>query len=382
LTKCPRCFSPLHLDVFAWVEKEPRQVVADPVASAYAGREVRMGPVTVANRSEWSGEWPPSPEHPYDAACPHCHFVLPSHWYFGNATCITMAGARATGKTVYIAVLVKQLQRFAARLDREVFGANEETVRRFRDEYETPLFEDRGILQPTPRASLHGSYQHDPLIFNLGEWGGTRQYLVIRDVAGEDLEAADVGGVAWDFFSRADAVLFLFDPLRVGEVANQLRDLVPASTTVGGDPRHVLHTVTNLIGDGSPKLAVILSKFDALQALSAVQASSWGQVMGQPGAAYNRDPGLLERGYDEEEGLRLHEEVRSLLTRLDAGPALTTMVNQVTGRQYEHRFFAVSALGAPPEGEKLSDRGISPFRVTDPVRWVPAANNVMVEGAR
>ncbi|GAB08667.1 hypothetical protein GOARA_015_00050 [Gordonia araii NBRC 100433] len=380
MTKCPRCFSPLGLDDFAWVDREPAQVVVDPVASAYAGREVRMGKVSTAKRHEWHGEWPPKPDRPYDAACPICHFVLPPHWYFGNAITITMAGARATGKTVYIAVLIKQLQRFAARLDREVFPANDETVRRFRDEYEQPLFTERGILQPTPRASLHGSYQHDPLIFNLGEWGGVRQYMVIRDVAGEDLEAADVGGVAWDFFSRADAVLFMFDPLRVGEVANQLRDLVPVSSNVGGDPRQVLHTVSNLISGGTPKLAVILSKFDALQALAAVEASAWGQVMGQLGAAYNRDPGLLARTYDEDDGLRLHEEVRSLLTRLDAGPALTTMVNPVTGRQYEHRFFAVSALGAAPEGEKLSDRGISPFRVTDPVRWVLAANNILVEG--
>ena len=75
-----------------------------------------------------------------------------------------------------------------------------------------------------------------------------------------------------------------------------------------------------------------------------------GQVMGQLGAAYNRDPSLLARGYDENDGQGLHEEVRSLLTKLDAGPALTTMVNPVTGHQYEHRFFAVSALGASPEG--------------------------------
>ncbi|MFT4201671.1 TRAFAC clade GTPase domain-containing protein [Gordonia sp. (in: high G+C Gram-positive bacteria)] len=381
MTKCPRCFAALGLDTFAWVDRTPAQVAVDATASAYAGREVRMGAVSQAHRAEWGGEWPPKPEQPYDAVCPYCHFVLPPHWYFGDTTCITMAGARATGKTVYIAVLVKQLQRFAARLDREVFPVTEETVRRFRDEYEKPLFEDRGILEPTPRAALHGSYQHDPLIFNLGEWGGTRQYLVIRDVAGEDLEAADVGGPAWEFFSRADAVLFLFDPLRVGEVANQLRDLVPVSSNVGGDPRHVLQTVTRLIGSGNPRLAVILSKFDALQALSQVQSSAWGQVMGNLGAAFNCDPSLLGRTYDENDGLLLHEEVRSLLTRLDAGPGLTTMVNPLTGQQYEHRFFAVSALGTSPEGEKLSDRGISPFRVTDPVRWVLAAKNIMVEGA-
>ena len=139
-------------DAVAWVDRDPAQVVVDPVASAYAGREVRMGVVTLARRHEWAGEWPPTPDPPCDPVCPTCHFVLPQHWYHGNAICLTMAGARATGKTVYIAVLIKQLQRFAARLDREVFPANDETVRRFRDEYEKPLFEDRGILQPTPRA--------------------------------------------------------------------------------------------------------------------------------------------------------------------------------------------------------------------------------------
>lgn len=44
------------------------------------------------------------------------------------------------------------------------------------------------------------------------------------------------------------------------------------------------------IGSGEPRLAVILSKFDALRALRDVDGSEWSMVMSNAGAAYLRDP--------------------------------------------------------------------------------------------
>lgn len=385
MTKCPRCFNPLSPDVFAWTEARPAKVEPDPVASAYLGHEVRGGEVRTATRPPDVGDsWTPIPAgftEPVVILCPICHYELPDLWYYGSATCITLAGARYTGKTVFIAVLIKQLQQFAERLGREVVPANATTQERYSEEYERPLFDERGLLQPTPSAALHGSYQHEPLIFHLGRWGERARYLVIRDVAGEDMERGELGGRAWEFFALADAVFFLFDPIRVDEIAHQLRDLVPDSRLVGGDPREVLRRVLGLIGAGEPKLAVVLSKFDALQALSRVQASTWGRIMAHPGAAFNRDPGLVNRRYDEDDGRLLHAEVHSLLTRLEAGPLLTGMQNQVTGRHYDHRFFAVSALGETPEGDKLHRSGITPFRVLDPLRWVLADADVLQEPA-
>ncbi|GAB19905.1 hypothetical protein GOEFS_096_00820 [Gordonia effusa NBRC 100432] len=369
MTKCPRCFNYLPPDEFAWVDTTSPAQRIDPVASRYAGHDIRGGEVHTGQA--------PGSDAGYVEVCPTCHYELPLNWRLGVATCVTMAGARYTGKTVFIAVLIKQLQKHAELLGREVVPANDQTYRRYRDEYEGPLFDQRGIVQPTPRASLAGSYQHEPLIFNLGLWGDVRRFLVIRDVAGEDLESADIGGPPWQFFSLADAVIFLFDPMRVSEIADQLRDLVPESAQVGGDPREVLRTVMRLIGHGNPKLAVVLSKFDALQALSGVSSSRWARMMSHPGAAFNRDPGLLGHAYDDEDGLLLNAEVQSLLQRLDAGPLLTRVENYMTGHQYEHRFFAVSALGETPEGEKLHRSGISPFRCADPVRWVFAADNVL-----
>lgn len=384
MTKCPRCFDELTPDWFAWAESSPSRTSPDDRGTLFSGVPVSIGKICELRRPNGAPpDWTPPVDYPVtqlegpiDDICPRCHFVLPPRWRWGRATCIAMAGARATGKTVYIAVMVKQLQLLGEKMGIPVEPANNETAQIFAAKYEEPLYEQRGILEATPPMAAGGS-QREPLIFGLGQWNGQRHFLVIRDVAGEDLENANTDGEAWNFFRLADGVLFMFDPLKVEEVGDQLRDLVPAQANYGGDPRQVLRTLMNTFGYGSPKVAVVLSKFDALQSLQDVKGSQWSDIMSNAGAAFSRDPSLDTEPYAAEDGELLHEEVRSLLQKLDAGPMLQSMENPVTGHKYRHRFFAVSALGASPAGEKLHKSGISPFRCLDPVRWVLAEHGVM-----
>lgn len=382
MSKCPRCFVPLPPDVWAFTETEPALPDIDDVASAYLGHPVQMGPVNVIQTAPGAA---PTQEQACAGlgseqvreVCPTCHYPLPLHLRSGQNICIAMAGARFTGKTVYIAVLVKLLERLLQTYNQELTFATPETAKRYRYFYEKPLFEERGLIEPTAGILTAESYQHHPLVFNIGRWHGIPRYLSIRDVAGEDLERPDIAGVPWKFFSVADAVLFLFDPMRVQEIREQLRDLVPTDHSTGGDPREVLRTVMRLIGNGDPKLAIILSKFDALQALRRVTSSWWGQVMTHAGAAFSRDPGLVGAKYDQVDGLSLHIEVKSLLEKLDAGSTLLNVTDPINGRSFDHRFFAVSALGDSPQGSRLSHNGISPFRCGDPVRWVLAEQQIL-----
>jgi len=386
VSKCPRCFVELPYDEFTFTEADPRSTQRDEVASAFRGHHVELGRVLPISHQQGA---PPTVEYasaelgaPAVELCPRCHQALPPRWRWGRATCIAMAGARYTGKTVFIAVMVKLLQRRLEALGHELEYANSETQRRYLTEYEKPLFEERRLVQPTPAARHEESYQHDPLIFQIGRWNGIPNYLAIRDVAGEDLESAQLAGPTWEFFAAADAVFFLFDPMRVDEVRDHLTDLVPTDQATGGDPREVLRLVLRLVCRGQPvlpKLAVILSKFDALQALRHVPSSQWGQIMAHAGAAFSRDPGLLPGNmYDEADALLLHSEVRSLLHRLDAGPALQNPTDPITGRPYlPQRFFAVSALGESPQGDQLGASGISPFRCLDPVQWLLSEQQVL-----
>jgi hypothetical protein len=90
------------------------------------------------------------------------------------------------------------------------------------------------------------------------------------------------------------------------------------------------------------------------------------------GAAILRDAAPLAPA-DDIEGELVHEEVRSLLkwfgediflARAALGPG-------------EHRFFAVSALGASPRGANLNSGGIAPFRCLDPVRWALTGSGML-----
>lgn len=168
----------------------------------------------------------------------------------------------------------------------------------------------------------------------------------------------------------------MFDPLRIKGIRDQLHDLLPAQAFSGGDPRAVLNNVLHAVGPAQPRLAVIVSKFDALRVLRDVEGSEWSLIMSNAGAAYLRDPSDAHQ-YDETDGQLLHEEVRSLLTRLHGGAIVAAVENPSTGLRLPHRYFAVSALGAPPSGNRLHSRGIAPFRCVDPVRWVTAPYGVL-----
>jgi Double-GTPase 2 len=381
VTKCPRCFSVLtpHQHLWMMPPHAGGTRYLDEVGSAFLGAPAECGPFYKWDRPPgYHGPPPPSADAsralqgPVVEVCPVCHYQLPDGWRDGHATCIAMAGARATGKSLYIAVLVKQLELLCENLGVSMEPATRATATAYSAHYETPLFVQRGLIPPTPTVHTQASLQREPLIFSIGIWQDVRRYLVLRDVAGEDMETGDLSAPPFRFFANADGVFFMFDPLRVKSIRDQLQDLLPAQMFSGGDPRSVLNNVMLAIGRGQPRLAVILSKFDALRVLRDVEGSEWSLIMSNAGAAYLRDTSDAQH-YDEAGGQLLHEEVRSLLARLNAASMVAAVENPSTGMRLAYRYFVVSSLGQPPSGNRLHARGIAPFRCADPVRWITSS---------
>ena len=298
---------------------------------------------------------------------------LPRGWQGAATVCIALAGARASGKSLFIGVLVKLLQQMGEDLGFVVEPADETTQERYETNYETPLFEERGLIAPTPSFSNSDAYQHDPLIYNLGEhydWTTETKrnlFIVIRDVAGEDLENLPDDTSRLDFFNYADEILFLFDPLKVPQIKNYLKGFISESE-LGGDPGKVLQNLSRVLNPGNQsRFGIALSKFDTLQSLEAVKNSEWAQIMGNYGSAYRRDNGF---NYDDHDSHLLHFEVESLLVKLDA-KTLVNSINNYFGRDPQKcRYFATSALGAPPKGSHIQETGIAPYRCMDPINWV------------
>lgn len=307
---------------------------------------------------------------PGAARSEHAGRELPAGWAGSGTLCVAMAGARASGKSLYIAVLVKQLEQLAEAHGRVLAPVDDYTERCYREHYERPLFEEMGLMAPTPRMAAEDAYQREPLIFSLGTWevDGERRpwHLVVRDVAGEDLEQLPADPAQLSFFRYADEVLFLFDPLKVPQIRSYLSGLVPAQEP-GGDPLRVLRNLLTVLDGHRPRLAVALSKFDTLQALERVPDSEWARIMGNHGAAYRRDTGL---DHDEADSVLLDREIRSMLLRLDAADLVHTLDERYARAGAPFRHFATSALGASPQGAHLDRRGIAPYRCLDPIRWL------------
>jgi len=354
---------------------------ANPQATLVRGYDVKTKPIFDVSPPARADLPPAQPECPRCSTpsnaevCGYCNHDIPANWRASKVTCIAMAGARATGKSLLLAVAKEQLELFAERHHRSAFRGVGDTERFFAVHYTTPLYEQRRLLGGTVGMGVPESVAREPLIFQfterLGDGSSRSRVLVLRDVAGEDLESLGEMDRFLSFFSRADAVIALLDPLTVAQIRAMLADLIPAATRLGGDGvavmRHVLGLMTNHAPGARTQIpfAVVLSKVDVLQRLREVKGTKWSSIMNRPGSPLQRDPSLMTAGFNETDGDLLHEELVGLLELLNAA-TLTAMVNETADR---FRYFAVSALGESPEGDMIHAGGIAPFRVLDPFKW-------------
>ncbi|GAA2102084.1 MULTISPECIES: TRAFAC clade GTPase domain-containing protein [Brevibacterium] len=387
MSKCPLCFYEVPVDHYMWALKNTGlEPVVDDVASRWLGAEVAYEAVLDLHQSnpDYHGPWPPDgralaaefaePGTEVEGEiCPHCHNPLPEHWRETMVTNVVMCGARASGKSLYIATAVKSLHQFLLRHGASVQMATAATERVYREHYEKPLFQEMGLMGATVAANTGADAFHlTPLIFSLGVDPVTRlrHMLVLRDVAGEELENPPAEDTHLDFMVRADTVIFMFDPLSVDAIRRRLQDLVPLDARSSGSATTVLDNLQRRIGVSArpPRVAVALSKFDVMQKLADINDAEWSRIMSNPGAAMMREPSYVQ-SFDLDESFRVHEEIRSLLLFMQAAEVVNKMERPHLGSPMPHQYFAVSALGDSPQGEKVSSHGIAPFRVLDPLLW-------------
>lgn len=319
-------------------------------------------------------------------------YQLPEGWQGSGTITFAMAGDRSSGKSLYIAVIVKLLRKLVIANGGSFRSADEHTRRIYEDKYENPLFAQMGLLPPTPPASSADAHQTRPLIFDVSTPAhqGQRLFVVFRDVAGEDLQEENFAQrqSELDFFKYADRIIFLFDPMAVPRIRQLLEGSVE-SPEVGEDgPTIVLRNVLRVLGEEHrPKISLCLSKFDTMQRLSEVNQQhlhysgpnmvNWQRVMRNFGATFRRDSAALDQPFDRTGIQLLDLEIRSMLECLDATQLLNQLNQPLLGVQnYDFSCFAVSALGAPPEGDRIARTGIAPFRCLDPIREVLAEHGL------
>lgn len=373
MSKCPTCFHALPHQV------TKLQCVGDCAmsVSATASRARGYEAATKPDFDASLGACPRCKVPSNVEACPVCLGPVPPKWRAYTVTCIVMAGARATGKSLLLGVMKEQFEQYVGRFHHCALVPLGRTGDVFNDRYIRPLYKERNILPPTASMQDAETTAREPLIFTYQEQAPTgvrTRAVVLRDVAGEDLEARGARDSMLGFFARADGVIALLDPMKVDEIRLVLQGILPHGNSVGGDGVAVIEHVVRLMGAGNPgertyiPLALALSKADTLQSLRHVQGNKWRQIMGRPGSPLRRDPSMGTATFDPTDGDLMHHEVAALLDEFGA----SRVDHYLAMHAPNSRFFAVSALGASPNGETLHAGGIAPFRVLDPLKWILA----------
>ena len=304
--------------------------------------------------------------------CPHCHSQLPVQFGKVTSRLIAMIGAKETGKTVYMTVLIHELKnKVGARFNAALSGSDDNTRQRFMVDYERRLYEARQLFDATRSAGTRGG-NVAPLVFRFTtERAGilrttpAHNLLSFFDTAGEDFTSQERVEANARYLANADAIILLLDPLqmpgarRLAPPGTRLPTQGPTSDT----PANLLTRVTELLQTKlalkpsvriSKPVAVAFSKIDVLR-------------HALPRSSPLLRPESQSPCFDRADGAEVHEHVRALVHEWEGA-----QIDQLLHYNYaRYRYFGLSALGESPTPDNhVSEAGIRPYRVPDPLLWL------------
>jgi ABC-type dipeptide/oligopeptide/nickel transport system ATPase component len=309
-------------------------------------------------------------------ACPNCHTALPSDFAESESPMIGLVGAKGSGKTVLMTVLVKQLRdTIGKRYDADISLATDnpdghQGASDYQANREAPLFK-KGALPPPTSALGTGARQHSsPVLLRwrqeVSRWGRTSidsTMLSFVDTAGEDLNDVSTA-FTLQYLSVCDGLIVLLDPFALAGARATL-NLPDAAINVDEDtPLRVVTNITEMlrIEHNLKKkqkiaipVAVVFTKIDAF--FPALDRGNPLMTTAPAVAAYTNA-----------DGQAVHEHMLSLLDQWNAREIDTHM--RLNYKDF--RYFGVSALGAEPDYENatVAAGGVRPHRVEDPVLWL------------
>jgi hypothetical protein len=310
-------------------------------------------------------------------ACPACHTALPSDFAESKSPMIGLVGAKGSGKTVLMTVLVKRLRdTVGKRYQADIRLATDnpdghQGVSDYQANRETPLFK-LGDLPPGTSALGSSARQHSsPVLLRwrqetpgiMGRTSIKSTMLSFVDAAGEDLN--DVATTfTLQYLSVCDGLIVVLDPfalpgaravLNLPDAAIQVEEDVPLDVVANiTEMLRVEHNLKKRQKITIP-VAVVFTKIDAFFPTLD---------RGNPLMTIARDV----PAYDNADGQAVHENMLALMHQWNAQDIDT----HVRLNYSDYRYFGVSALGAEPDYENrtVAAGGVRPHRVEDPVLWL------------
>lgn len=287
---------------------------------------------------------------------------------------IAIVGAKSTGKSHYIAVLIQRIIQLFHYFDWVLEPLTESTIDVYRQRFYNPLYQQRKRLETTDaRANI------DPLMYSLRFRKKNKSImLVFFDAAGELFTRGETMERSTRYICNASGIICLVDPLQLRGVREELKKRgmeLPDVASTGADD--IMSKITHLLehnGQRATKniqipLAVAISKIDALRTSTVLNPGEeyYGTLLFDDNNILFRDS--EHKGYCDTNEI---DTIHALLHNWTEGIGESSLLHSCHSYK-DYRFFGFSALGAPPKGDQLS-RTPTPIRVEDAFLWILAKN--------
>jgi hypothetical protein len=283
--------------------------------------------------------------------CGSCQTPLPLEMDEYDAYVLAVVGLNRAGKSFFIGAAFNAASRNDALrpFGVETFEALDDTPTRLHQEYFQGLFRNNYTLDATPPSD---HLEKPPLTFLVRMSDSKPFVLVTHDVSGERLMDRRDRATTAGFVARANAVIFLADPLDMFQVV--LR--IPQEAELVGvrnldQPALLEATLRELrpLNGMQPPLALTISKSDLL---AQATGKSYEFDSHRPGKNWRREIG--DAG----------EEVRAVLAEMNEHKLL-----RLAEQHSPSSFHAISVLGSPERRIQAGGRP-QPVRVLDPLATV------------
>jgi len=292
--------------------------------------------------------------------CPKCHHDLLDAGLV-NQRSIAIIGGSNTGKSHYIAVLIKRLKTVVGPdFQFSVSEYGDETRTRYKREFEEPLYRQGTLIQITPPAQ-NDPQVRTPLIFRITfrkGWRNRMLNLFFFDTAGEDMTSEDTLERFYRYITNAHGIIFLLDPLQIEHVRRRLpASVYPKQVDPQADPEYIVGRVYQLfeqrqsISKIRVPIAFTLSKTDAILPLI-----SQDSMLRYP----SEHSGKLNVADID----ALSQEIENYLRDwINIG-----FCQDIESKFKSYRYFGVSSLGKAPENGRIPT--VKPCRVEEPFLWI------------
>lgn len=278
---------------------------------------------------------------------------------------VALIGAKASGKSNYIAVLVDEIKRKMSRnFDCSLIDCNQQTRENYQNNYYRPLYENSVTVAATDKG------ESEPLIYSIDFYNTKGKNYKIKhsvtislyDTAGENLDTESDMLQNNQYISNATGIILLLDPLQIPAVRERLKNKItlPAQNT---DTTDIIKLVINIIksrkkvkGAIDIPIALAFTKIDLLQKYDVLEEDS---------CLRNESEHVANGAFVKSDYENTNIEIETLLEMF-----LVDELGQLLKQFSNYAFFGLSALGENPNASNQLANKPKPIRVLDPLLWI------------